>query len=240
MSKKQKWVSHSVSEWVSEWQCHLLSCQVTAKKANTVLSTSSPESEAWGQSLEGPGKPPNQTAPGDKERDGAEINLPTTSTNGGNSEGRSSSHNDEIGVKEIKKRVQKCIDDTQRILEHQREMQRQMMQRNEEKRERNDQAARTSIEAWTEHRERALSRLNESSFWLLSGCLYRHLSYVVQHCKTRGAGLKLPPHNCLTYKNLLHSFFSGSFAKLYFPNQLANLQSDGFFPEQSCLFPSFI
>ena len=101
------------------------------KKANTVLSTSSPESEAGGQSLEGPGKPPNQTAPGDKERDGTEINLPTTSTNGGNSEGRSSSHNDEIGVKEIKKRVQKCIDDTQRILEHQREMQRQTMQRKE-------------------------------------------------------------------------------------------------------------
>ena len=101
------------------------------KKANTVLNTSSPESEAGGQSLEGPGKPPNQTAPGDKERDGTEINLPTTSTNGGNSEGRSSSHNDEIGVKEIKKRVQKCIDDTQRILEHQREMQRQTMQRKE-------------------------------------------------------------------------------------------------------------
>ena len=115
------------------------------KKANTVLSTSSPESEAGGQSLEGPRKPPNQTAPGDKERDGAEINLPTTSTNGGNSEGRSSSHNDEIGVKEIKKRVQKCIDDSQRI------------QSNEEK----HQAVRTSLEAWT---EKTLSRLNESSF----------------------------------------------------------------------------
>ena len=31
MSKKQKWVSHSVTQSVSEWQCHLLSCQVTAK-----------------------------------------------------------------------------------------------------------------------------------------------------------------------------------------------------------------
>ena len=141
-----------------------------------------------------------------------------TSINGGNSEGGSSSHKDEIGVKEIKKRIQECIDDSQS---------------NEEK----HQAVRTSLEAWT---EKTLSRLNESSFWLLSECLYRHLSYVVQHCKTGGAGLKLPPHNCLTYKNLLHSFFSGSFAKLYFPNQLANLQSDGFFPEQSCLFPSFI
>ena len=30
--KKQK-VAQSVSEWVSEWQGHLLSCQVTAKKA---------------------------------------------------------------------------------------------------------------------------------------------------------------------------------------------------------------
>ena len=88
------------------------------KKANTVLSTSSPESKAGGQSLEGLGKPPNQTAPGDKDRSGTEINLPTTSTNGGNSEGGSSSHKDEIGVKEIKKRVQKCIDDSQRILEH--------------------------------------------------------------------------------------------------------------------------
>ena len=88
------------------------------KKANTVLSTSSPESKAGGQSLEGLGKPPKQTAPGDKDRSGTEINLPTTSTNGGNSEGGSSSHKDEIGVKEIKKRVQKCIDDSQRILEH--------------------------------------------------------------------------------------------------------------------------
>ena len=30
--KKQKWLTESVSEWVSEWQGHLLSCQVTAKK----------------------------------------------------------------------------------------------------------------------------------------------------------------------------------------------------------------
>ena len=115
------------------------------KKANTVLSTSSPESKAGGQSLEGLGKPPKQTAPGDKDRSGTEINLPTTSTNGGNSEGGSSSHKDEIGVKEIKKRIQECIDDSQRI------------QSNEEK----HQAVRTSLEAWT---EKTLSRLNESSF----------------------------------------------------------------------------
>ena len=110
------------------------------KKANTVLSTSSPESKAGGQSLEGLGKPPKQTAPGDKDRSGTEINLPTTSTNGGNSEGGSSSHKDEIGVKEIKKRVQKCIDDSQRILEHQELI---MRQSNEEKHR------TASLEAWT-------------------------------------------------------------------------------------------
>ena len=110
------------------------------KKANTVLSTSSPESKAGGQFLEGLGKPPNQTAPGDKDRSGTEINLPTTSTNGGNSEGGSSSHKDEIGVKEIKKRVQKCIDDSQRILEHQELI---MRQSNEEKHR------TASLEAWT-------------------------------------------------------------------------------------------
>ena len=110
------------------------------KKANTVLSTSSPESKAGGQFLEGLGKPPKQTAPGDKDRSGTEINLPTTSTNGGNSEGGSSSHKDEIGVKEIKKRVQKCIDDSQRILEHQELI---MRQSNEEKHR------TASLEAWT-------------------------------------------------------------------------------------------
>ena len=34
MSKKQKWLSHSVSQWVSQWQGHLLSCQVTANNSD--------------------------------------------------------------------------------------------------------------------------------------------------------------------------------------------------------------
>ena len=57
------------------------------KRANAVSSTSSPESESGGQSLEAPGKPPNQTAPGKNVRSGMETNLHTTSTDKVDSEG---------------------------------------------------------------------------------------------------------------------------------------------------------
>ena len=32
----QKWLTHSLSQWVSQWQGHLLSCQVTGKNIEIV------------------------------------------------------------------------------------------------------------------------------------------------------------------------------------------------------------
>ena len=70
------------------------------KRANAVSSTSSPESESGGQSLEAPGKPPNQTAP---ERDG---DKPT------HNQHRQSGQRGREKIKEIKMSVQKCLGDS--------------------------------------------------------------------------------------------------------------------------------
>jgi len=110
------------------------------KRAIAVSSTSSPQSESGGHSMENPGKTPNQTAPGTKVRSRMEINLPATSTNEVDSEGESSSHK-KMDVNEIKMSVQECLDDLRRT----REQNDRVIQRNKEESEKRYQAVKKML-----------------------------------------------------------------------------------------------
>ena len=111
------------------------------KRAIAVSSTSSPQSESGGHSMENPGKTPNQTAPGTKVRSRMEINLPATSTNEVDSEGESSSHK-KMDVNEIKMSAQEHLDDLRRMQERNRRVE----QRNKEESEKRHQALKKLFE----------------------------------------------------------------------------------------------
>ena len=123
------------------------------KKGDTVSSKSSLESESGGHSLEGPGKPPNQTAPGDKVRSRMEINPPTTSINKLDSKKGSFSHK-KMGVKEVKRSIQECLADVRRLSEQNWDP----MRRNEQESERRHQAIKEHTRMTQKHTEMVLSK----------------------------------------------------------------------------------